>query len=140
MPKKVTTKAVSKEGYRTRLEQAQGRIENATLLATSTDSQDSAAVLAVQGAIAAADALTTYFLEERCSSQRHEDAVQVLKRLKLDGIQAAGTNLARILSQKSTIEYGMTQVKSQDAKKLVERARKFVEYASQRIADAQPGK
>lgn len=138
MPKKLTTKKVSQEGYRTRLEHAQGRIEAATVLVTTTGSEDSASVLAVQAAIAAADALTIYFAKERCASQRHEDAVQVLKRLKLDGIAGVCTNLGRILSQKSSIEYGMTRVKPEDAMKLVERARKVVEYASQKIAEARP--
>jgi len=137
--KKTTTKKVPREAYAPRLRQAQERIDVATLLVSDPESQDPALVLAVQAAIAAADALTIYFRGERSSSESHGDAAQVLNRLELPGIEAARKNLVRLLGQKTKIEYSGRRLSARDAARLVERARDLVAFAQSSIRGADPG-
>ncbi len=136
MAKKTPTKKVPRETYAARLHKARGRLESATLLLE--DDPDSALVLVVQAAIAAADALTIYHLEERSSATRHEDALNVLARLnnQVPDLAKASKHLAKLLGFKTDAEYGFKTPKTADVRSAIEAARSFIEFVEKNLAQA----
>lgn len=134
MVTKTTSKKADKAEFVLRLEKARGRIATATKVVG--EDPDSAYVLSIQGSIAAADALTIRFLEERSSSQGHTDLLTLLKRTNLPGLATAAKDLQKVLAKKSLVEYGSKTVKPKDAAGAVEKARSFLAYVEARLAEA----
>lgn len=136
MARKTPTKNVPRDAHAGRLQKARGRLESATLI--FEDDVDSALVLVVQAAIAAADALTIYHLGERSSATRHEDALNVLARLsnQVPELPKASKHLARLLGFKSEAEYGFKTPKTADVRAAIEAARSFIEFVEKNLAQA----
>ncbi len=96
---------------------------------------DPALVLAVQGVIAAADALTIYHRGERAAAGRHEDALEVFNRLSgvFPGVREASVHLARLLRAKGEVEYAGRYPSPQDVAALLDHARKFFDFVESRL-------
>jgi hypothetical protein len=98
---------------------------------------DPALILAVQGAIAACDALTIFHRGERAASERHEDALEVFNRLtQLPGLKEAAGHFARLLRVKGEIEYTGRYQKPQDASAILDHARKFFGFVEKHLPPA----
>jgi hypothetical protein len=95
---------------------------------------DPALVLAIQAAIAAADALAIHNRGERSASDRHYDALTVLARVTgVPGIEEARKHLARILEKKSAVEYPGEAIRKVEAEGLAEHARRFVRFVGRSL-------
>jgi hypothetical protein len=90
---------------------------------------DPALLLAVQGVIAACDALTIFQRGERAAAERHEDALEVFSRLTiLPGVKEAAGHLARLLRAKGEIEYTGRYPKPREVTALIDHARRFFAF------------
>ncbi|MBI4566041.1 MAG: hypothetical protein HY716_15245 [Planctomycetes bacterium] len=95
---------------------------------------DPALVLAIQGVIAACDALTIFHRGERATSEHHEDALEVFTRLtSLPGLKEASGRLARLLRLKGEIEYTGRCPKPREAGPIVDHARKFFDFVQRHL-------
>ncbi len=65
----------------------------------------SAGVAAIQAAISSADAVTTFHLGQRSTSGHHQDVLQLLGGLKLDGMGRFRIQLNEILKVKNLLQY-----------------------------------
>ncbi|HLF94119.1 MAG TPA: hypothetical protein VJB14_11720 [Planctomycetota bacterium] len=132
-PRKIHTKNVPKEEYADRWRKALDR-RAAMEREQAAGASDPALLLAVQGVIAAADALTIFHRGERAAAERHEDALEVLARLTpLRGIPEASTHLAKLLRAKGEIEYTGRHQKPHEVAALLEHARRFFEFAEKQL-------
>jgi hypothetical protein len=100
---------------------------------------DPAPVLAVQGVIAAADALSILHRGVRAASDRHEDALAVLSRLPIPGIDDAVGHLARLLREKGELEYGVRTPKPAEIAALLQHARRFFDFAGRHLPPDRSG-
>lgn len=100
----------------------------------ASDLLDPALVLAVQAAIAAADAFCIYHRGERSAADRHFDALTVLSRVAgVPGVDEARKHLARLLERKAAIEYSGGAPTKAEAEVLVEHARRFIDFVAQHL-------
>ena len=92
---------------------------------------DPALVLAVQAAIAASDALTIFHNGECSSSERHQDALSVFSRVTgVPDLDKARTRFGRILQEKGVIEYSGDPVRRDDADRIAEHTRRFIDFVA----------
>lgn len=134
-PKRIPTKQVSRDEYGSRWRTALDR-KAAMERELAAGAVDPALLLAVQGAIAAADALTIYHRGERAAADRHEDALPVLVRLdSLPGIREASAHLAKLLRVKSELEYTGRYPRPKEAEEILEHARRFFAYVEKHLPD-----
>lgn len=97
-------------------------------------SYDPALVLAVQAAIAACDAFTIFHRGERSASGRHSDAIVILGHVAgVPGLEEARLHLSRVLREKAEIEYSGRTLKPQEAGRLVEHARRFIDFVGKHL-------
>jgi len=95
---------------------------------------DPALVLAVQATIAACSAFTSYHRGERSSADRHLDALSVLARVpEIDGTADARKHLTRLLEVKTELEYSGRSIRPQEAKTLLEHARRFIDFVGKHL-------
>ena len=134
--KKIQTRKLSKNEYKGRWEKALAR-RDAMERELAAGAGDPALVLAIQGAIAAADALTIFYRGERSGSERHEDAVEIVRRLtELDETKNAVRHLARLLRAKAEIEYTGQLPKAKQVKALADHARRFFEFVQKHLPES----
>ncbi len=88
-----------------------------------------AAVNAVQCAIASADAVCVSHLGRRAAPQRHQDAAELLATCGLKGARGKAGQLRRILEMKHAAEYDDRALTAAEIQRLVERTRRFHEWA-----------
>jgi hypothetical protein len=132
-PKRIPTKPVPKGEYRDRWRKALDR-RAAMEREVAAGAYDPALLLAVQGVIAAADALTIYQRGERAAAERHEDALEVLNRLtQLPGLAEASGHLAKLLRVKGEVEYTGRYQKPQEVTALLTHARRFYEFVARHL-------
>lgn len=132
-PKKIPSKTVARGEYAERWRKALDR-KAAMERELAANASDPALVLAVQGAIAAADALTIYHRGERSAAGRHEDALEILGRLtQLSGIREAAGHLAKLLRVKGEVEYTGRYQRPQEVSALADHARRFFEYVEKHL-------
>jgi len=132
-PKRVPTKLVPKEEYVDRWRKALDR-RGGMERELAAGAFDPALVLAVQGVIAAADALTVYHRGERAAAERHEDALAVLNGLAdLPGLREAVWHFAKLLRVKAEVEYTGRYQKPKEAAALVEHARRFFDFVEKHL-------
>lgn len=137
-PKRIPAKAVPKDEYVGRWRKALDR-RVAMEREYAASSIDPALILAVQGAIAACDALTIFHRGECATADRHEDALEVLNRLtQLPGLTEASGHLARLLRVKGDLEYTGRYPKPQEAGAILNHARKFFEFVEKRLPSSPP--
>lgn len=132
-PKKVDVRSVPRDEFRGRWKNAQERLA-AMERELAAGLWDPGLVLAIQAAIAAADALTIFTRGERSAAGRHFDAITVLERVTdVPGIGEARKHLARLLDRKSAIEYSGEGIKKDEAEALAEQARRFVRFVGKAL-------
>lgn len=133
--KRVDTRNVPREKYRSRLKNARDRLA-AMERELAAAAHDPAALLAVQAAIAAADAFTIFHLGERSAAGRHLDALSVFGRVTgVAGLEEARKHLSRLLSEKLAIEYSGEILKPKEAESLAEHARRFLAWAEKHLPE-----
>lgn len=132
-PKRIPAKPVSRDEYAHRWRKALDR-RAAMEREIAAGASDPALLLAVQGAIAAADALTIYHRGERAAADRHEDALAVLNRLRdLPELPQAIAHLAKLLRVKGQVEYTGRSPKSDEVAALLEHARRFFDFVEKHL-------
>jgi len=96
---------------------------------------DAATLLAIHAAIAACDAFTLRHRAERSSSGRHLDAVYVFGAVKnIVGVKEAAGHLKRLLDKKAWIEYSERSPRPEEAQRLCEHARGFLDFVGKNLA------
>lgn len=132
-PRRGDVRIVPRDEFRGRWKNAQERLA-AMERELAVGLLDPALVLAVQAAIAAADALAIFTRGERSAAGRHFDAVAVLERVTgVPGIEEARKHLARFLDRKSAIEYSGEALRRDEAEALAEQARRFVRFVGKHL-------
>ena len=132
-PKKIPTKKVPKVEYLDRWRKALDR-RGGMEREFAAGAMDPALVLAVQGVIAAADAITIYHCGERATAERHEDALEVLGRLEaIAGVKEASVHLVKLLRVKGEIEYTGRYPKPQEVSALIDHARRFFGFVEKHL-------
>ena len=137
-PKKIQTKSLPKEEYVDRWRKALDR-RGAMEREAAAGAYDPALLLAVQGAIAAADALTIYHRGERAAADRHEDALEVFGRLThLPGLAEASGHLANLLRVKGEVEYTGRYQKPNEVTALLTHARRLFDFVGRHVPPVAP--
>jgi hypothetical protein len=96
---------------------------------------DSATLPAIYAAIAACDAFTLHYRSERSTPVRHLDAVHVFARVTMiGGVKEAARHLENLLEEKAWIEYSDRSPRPEEAQRLCEHARRFVEFVGRNLA------
>ena len=132
-PGRIGVRSVPRDEFRGRWKNAQERLA-AMERELAAGLLDPALVLAIQAAIAAADALAIHNRGERSASDRHYDALTVLARVTgVPGIEEARKHLARILEKKSAVEYPGEAIRKVEAEGLAEHARRFVRFVGRSL-------
>jgi hypothetical protein len=127
-PRKIDHESVPPSEFKGRWRRALKRSQSMEACERSGDFE-AAQILAIHAAIAAADAFTIKFLGKRCASERHEDAVDLVKQATaVAETHWESQHLRRVLKEKSEIEYSGREPRPDDAAALCDHARKFVEF------------
>lgn len=132
-PKRIPTRVVPQEEFADRWRKALDRRAGMER-ELAAGANDPALLLAVQGAIAAADALSIFHRGERATSERHEDALEILGRLQhLPGIREAAAHFGKLLRVKGQVEYTGRYAKPAETAALIEHARRFFDFAERHL-------
>jgi hypothetical protein len=120
---------------RTRLRQAEAFVSVAEL---ALDDQDEffggvAAAVAVLAGIAASDAACCARLGRRFRGQDHTGAVDLVKTVRPDG-ETLAKDLARLLSIKDNVHYGILIISGPEARSAVDRARRMTDTVARILA------
>ena len=95
---------------------------------------DTAVMVGIQSAIAAADAFTIRHLGKYCVSERHEDVVALVESVpRVAGVAEASHHLKRLIVHKSVIEYSERYPLPVEAENLCRHARRFVEFVGRNL-------
>jgi predicted house-cleaning NTP pyrophosphatase (Maf/HAM1 superfamily) len=129
MTEKIPTASVSIETGKNFLIKAREFLE--TMESSLANRKWNAAALnAIHAGISACDAVTTVLGGVRSKSQKHEDAVKVLKQISsAPGTTEAAGHLHQLLRLKHNVEYEGRLFVQTDAVTLAKHARRFVEWA-----------
>jgi hypothetical protein len=126
------TIALGKAGARARLREARTYLSAAELLDSGSAAENKVAGSnAILAGIAAADAICGLVLGERSSGEDHAQAISLLKRATHPSTKAANS-LARLLTQKTPVQYGADALSASDAANLITWARALVNEADAR--------
>ncbi|MBI5036520.1 HEPN domain-containing protein [Candidatus Micrarchaeota archaeon] len=91
---------------------------------------EAAGLAAIHCVISSSDALTTYHLQQRSASERHQDAAQLLKRLPLPGgLQDKIKQFIDVLEMKNQVEYDAVPTSEKDALQMAKQAERFYSWA-----------
>ena len=133
-PKKLKTRAVSRERHGTYLKKA-GEFLRASESALKLGDWDAVGLNAVHAAISAADALLVYYGGVRSTGDSHHDVGGLLRQhIKDDQLGSKIQALSKVLSYKNLAAYEdreVSEAEGRDAEKL---ARRFLEWAQSRLA------
>jgi HEPN domain-containing protein len=107
-----------------------------SLEALSADRWDTAVLLAIHAAIAAADAACVASAGVRSASQTHADQPRLIRNLLAgkEDVQQAATQLEALIDRKHTVEYEARRCRPEDAQASVRQAQRVVEWARTLIA------
>ena len=132
-PRKIPSRKIPGEEYEGRWKNALGR-RGAMEREFLAGSYDPALVLATQAVIAACDAFTIFHRGERSASDRHLDAIAMLSHVTgVPGLEEARLHLSKVLREKAEIEYSGKTPKPKEAERLVEHARRFIDFVSEHL-------
>lgn len=134
-PKKIDTRSVPRDEYHSRWKNALDR-RAAMERELAVRAHDPALVLAVQAAIAGADAFTIFHRGERSAADRHLDALSVFSRVAgVAGLEEARKHLSRLLTEKFAIEYSDDSPKPKEVESLIEHARRFLSWVEKHLPE-----
>ena len=134
-PKKIDTRNVPRDEYPSRWKNALDR-RAAMERELAAGAHDPALVLAVQAAIAGADAFAIFHRGERSAADRHLDALSVFSRVTgVAGLEEARKHLSRLLTEKFAIEYSGDPPKPKEVESLIEHARRFLSWVERHLPE-----
>jgi hypothetical protein len=119
-------------------------LQRADELAASMESSESkgltiaAGVAAVQCAIACADAVCVAYLGERSAGKSHEEAAELLAQSGAPGARERASQLKRILTLKSAVEYSDRELAPAESRTLIDRTRRLHQWAQEVIPPKAP--
>lgn len=87
-----------------------------------------ASVNAIHCAICASDALCTYFLGLRSTSQRHEDAAALIKETKLPDCDEKARQFLDITNLKNLVEYSDEEPSEKEARRMILQTDRFFSW------------
>jgi len=90
-----------------------------------------AGLAAIHAAIAAGDAVCVFQLGERSTATSHEDGSDLLRRSRAPSAAERATQLSAVLDLKSKVEYESRAVAEEEARLLVKRSRRLVDWAGE---------
>ena len=132
MSKKNSTVSIDKAGARNRLKEAHLYLSTAEMLDSGSAAENKVAGSnAILAGIAAADAVCGLVLGLRSAGDDHAQAVSLIKKATHPSTKAANS-LARLLTQKTPVQYGADAISASDAANLVKWARDIVQEADER--------
>lgn len=88
---------------------------------------------AIHCVISASDALTTYHLQQRSASDRHQDAAYLLNKLPLPGASEKTKQFLDVLNLKNKVEYQYTLTSEKEALQLAKQAERFYAWAKSHL-------
>lgn len=113
------------EGYLAAAEEFQAAAEDSA----AAGRWRAAGLAAIHAAIAAGDAVCVFHLGERSSAMSHEDASDLLRRSRLPDAKERAGQLSAVLDLKSRVEYESRPVSEGEARLLLKRSRRLVDWA-----------
>ena len=132
MPKRSSTVTLDRAGARARLKEAHVYLSAAELHDSGGAAENKVAgSVAILAGIAAADAICGLVLGLRSSGDDHAQAIRLLKQATHPSTKAANS-LARLLTQKTPVQYGADAISANDALNLIKWARDIVDEADAR--------
>lgn len=133
------TRSVDRGRWPLFLDRAEGFLATARD-ALAQDRRQAAASSAIHAAIAAGDAVTVFHVGRRSASDRHEDAVDLLRSLDLPeaGFRTRVAQFGRLLSLKAKVEYADAEVTRREAADAVRTAERLVGWAREHLPKARP--
>ena len=90
-----------------------------------------AGLLGIHCAISLCDALTTFYLGARSRSEKHQDVVVLLKKIKVKNIDEKIKQVLSILSVKNLVEYEAREFKESDSRKIIIQVERLYVWVSQ---------
>lgn len=95
----------------------------------------SAGLLAIQAAIASADAILGWAAGYRSSSPDHGDVVELFRQQlrHSEGSDKQANRLSRIIGKKNLVQYEAREITQKEASYLVEQAERFVNWVKEII-------
>ncbi len=94
---------------------------------------DAAGSSAVHCVICSTDALTCYYLKQRSASERHQDAVQLLKKLPLKEIDDKARQFLDVINLKNQVEYSYHLTSEKQALLMAKQAERFYAWAKDQL-------
>lgn len=88
---------------------------------------------AVHCAISSCDALTTFYLGERSRGEKHEDVIDLLKRIKIEDISKRIRQLSSILGIKNLVEYEAREFYKEDALRIAVQVERFYNWVKEQL-------
>jgi hypothetical protein len=88
---------------------------------------------AIHCAISSCDALTTFYLGLRSRGEKHEDIVQLMKRVRASGIEERIKQLLDVLAIKNLVEYEALELGEKDARNAAKQAERIYLWAKQTL-------
>lgn len=95
---------------------------------------DTAGLLAVHCVISSADALTVHQLGLRSRSQRHQDAVTLIRQTQKAGVDEKAKLFLTVLDLKNKVEYEETLIHETKARNVVEQAERFYQWTKSQLS------
>jgi uncharacterized protein (UPF0332 family) len=134
MTPKLKTRDVAKSLYTSYLKRAEECL-SAAQHSFGIQAWNASTINAIHSCIAACDALCVYFLGKRHVGESHENAVNLLKTIKIgdESINTNANRIIRILRIKNMAEYEERLVSKSDAEKVLKNCRRFLEYAKKEL-------
>jgi HEPN domain-containing protein len=129
-------KTVKTQRSEARLYLAKAQQFCAEAIAAMENSRNDAAMLnAVHAAISAADAVCIALGGRRSSDPDHQRAADLLREIggNSAGMSSQGRRLRELLSKKNAVEYESRRATAREATGAVQRAERFVTWASQTV-------
>jgi uncharacterized protein (UPF0332 family) len=137
MPKRRKTVVVSRAEARLYLEKTEQFLQEGRS-ALERSQYDAAMLNAIHAAIGASDAVTAVLAERRSADPDHQRAVDLLEEVAWQSgeIKARVRQLRMLLAKKNVVEYESRRATAKEAADSMERAERFVRWASEIVRRA----
>jgi len=97
--------------------------------AEAEEKWNAACLNAIHCAISSVDAICVFFMGERSSSQRHEDAFRVLKAVPVSGAEEKAKQFIDIIGLKNLVEYSDDEPSEKEARRIILQADRLFSWA-----------
>jgi hypothetical protein len=98
---------------------------------------NSATILAVHAVISSCDALTSFYLQQRCASDRHLDVLSLINRLPFDKgeLGAKSKQIARVIDVKNVAEYEERLISAREAENAARDAERTLKWTNEKLPE-----